>query len=338
MPIRTISQLLSGGRAVKPVIIVSLAALLLALALPLSLTAARAPETPAVTATAAPEGEALLDEDLVFTALTDGETRSVTMADWLPGVLAAEMPASFEPEALKAQAVAARTYILSRRALGSDSHPEADVCDDPACCTAHLTEDELREKWGENYDAYMSKILAAVQETDGQYLSYGGAAIQAVFHSSSPGQTEDSAALWGALPYLVSVSSPETAEDVPNYVTEVEVSVSDFASTLRAAGQDADLSGTPDTWVGDRTLDAGGRVETVVIGGLPISGADMRSLFGLRSAAFTLDYVDGAFLFTVTGYGHGVGMSQYGANVMANAGSGYADILAHYYPGTTLTA
>lgn len=324
----------------KPVIIVALAALLLALALPLALTAARASESPAATATASPTpaGETLLDEEIVFTALTDGEAAAVTMAEWLPGVLAGEMPASFEPEALKAQAVAARTYILSRRALGSDAHPEADVCDDSACCTAHLTEDELREKWGENYDVYMAKILTAVRETDGLYLSYGGAAIQAVFHSSSAGQTEDAAALWGALPYLVSVSSPETAEDVPNYVTEVEVSVNDFASTLRAAGLDADLSGTPDTWVGTLTPDGGGRVETALVGGLPISGADMRSLFDLRSAAFTLDYVDGAFLFTVTGYGHGVGMSQYGANVMAKDGSDYTQILAHYYPGTTLTS
>jgi stage II sporulation protein D len=144
-------------------------------------------------------------------------------------------------------------------------------------------------------------------------------------------------ALWDALPYLVSVSSPETAQDVPNYVSTVEVSVSDFASSLRAANLAADLSGTPDTWVGDITRDSSGRVATAVIGGAEISGAELREIFSLRSTAFTLEYKDGALLFTVTGYGHGVGMSQYGANVMAQSGSAYAEILAHYYPGTQLT-
>jgi stage II sporulation protein D len=141
-----------------------------------------------------------------------------------------------------------------------EAHPEADICDDPSCCEAHQTEDELIEKWGNNYGEYWAKVIAAVQDTDGEYLTYEGEPIQAVFHSSSLGQTEDSSAIWGALPYLVSVSSPETADDVPNFVTEVEVSVTDFASSLRAEGIDADLSGTPDLWLTDLTLDDSGRV------------------------------------------------------------------------------
>lgn len=322
----------------KSVLAVSLIALIIALALPL-LFAPRPAAAPAPSESAAPTGDptlGALDAETAFTVLEGGKVKTVTMAEWLPGVLAGEMPALFEDEALKAQAVAARTFIMSRMSTGSSSHPEADVCDDPNCCKAHLTEDELREKWGGSYDSYMEKMNAAVTATDGQYLTYGGEAIEALFHSSSPGKTEDSGALWGSLPYLVSVSSPETAVDVPDYVTTVEVSVTNFAGTLRAAGYTPDLSGTPDTWVGELTEDNGGRVATAVIGGTAITGAEMRSLFGLRSAAFTLQYTNGEFLFTVTGYGHGVGMSQYGANVMARDGAGYRDILSHYYPGTEL--
>lgn len=325
----------------KLTIIFAVLALVVALALPLALaesgpTSETEPpvESPAETASAA-VGSA--DGEFSFTVLTGGEVRTVSMADWLPGVVSAEVPAVFESEALKAQAVAARTYIMSRRSTGVAAHPEADLCDDPACCEAHLTEDALREKWGDSYETYLAKIASAVKDTDGEYLTYAGEPIQAVFHSSSPGYTEDASALWDALPYLVSVSSPETGDDVPNFVTEVEVSVSDFASSLRAAGIDADLSGTPDTWVGDLTRDASGRTVSAVIGGASVDGAELRKIFALRSTAFSLEYVNGAFHFTVTGYGHGVGMSQYGANVMARGGSTYREILEHYYPGTQLS-
>lgn len=321
----------------KAVIIVSVAALIIALAMPLIMTASRALPEPETTPTATQEPQkAMKDDDITFTVLTGGSVKTASLSDWLPGVIAGEMPALFDEEALKAQAVAARTYIINAKSTGTAAHPEADICDNSACCMAHLTETQMREKWGDNYDAYLERISEAIRETDGEYLTYGGEAIQAVFHSSSAGRTEDSSALWSALPYLVSVSSPETGEDVPNYVSEVEVSVTDFAATLRAADKNPDLSGTPDTWVGELTLDESGRVETADIGGTSISGAELRTLFALRSTAFTLDYVDGAFLFTVTGSGHGVGMSQYGANVMAKNGSSYQDILAHYYPGTTL--
>lgn len=321
----------------KLTVTLAVIALIIALALPLALTAAgQAPLETEPPAEASPAPAASADSEFTFTVLTGGEVKTVTMADWLPGVVAAEAPAAFENEALKAQAVAARTYIMSRCATGVAAHPEADLCDDPACCEAHLTDDALKEKWGDNYETYWAKIIAAVQATDGEYLTYLGEPIQAVFHSSSPGYTENAAALWDALPYLVSVSSPETAQDVPDYVTTVEVSVSDFAASLRTANVGADLSGTPDAWVGDITRDESGRVSTAVIGGADVGGAELREIFSLRSTAFTLEYKDGAFLFTVTGYGHGVGMSQYGANVMARAGSTYAEILAHYYPGTQL--
>ena len=282
------------------------------------------------------EGAGELDSELAFTVLTEGEVKTVTMSDWLPGVVAGEMPASFEPEALKAQAVAARTYIMYAMGREKPAHPEADVCDDPGCCKAHSTDEALRENWGGDYDANMQKILSAVRSTDGEYMSYGGEVIQAVFHSSSAGRTEDSAAIWQAEPYLVSVESPETA-DVPNYVSSVTVSPEDFRETVLAAHPETEFGEDPAFWLGAAVHDASGRVESVDIGGAQVPGTELRTLFELRSTAFALDYTAEGFLFTVTGYGHGVGMSQYGANVMAQDGADYEEILTHYYPGAELT-
>ena len=278
-----------------------------------------------------------LDSELSFTVLTANGVETVTMSDWLPGVVAGEMPALFEEEALKAQAVAARTYIMYSMGREKPAHPEADVCDDPACCKAHSTDEELREKWGESYEENMARVLEAVRSTDGEYMSYGGEVIQAVFHSSSAGRTEDSAAIWQAEPYLVSVESPETAEDVPNYVTSVTVSPEDFRAAVRAVHPEAEFGEDPAFWLGAAVRDASGRVESVDIGGTQVPGTELRTLFQLRSTAFTLDYTAEGFLFTVTGYGHGVGMSQYGANVMAEDGADYEEILTHYYHGAELT-
>lgn len=278
-----------------------------------------------------------LDSELSFTVLTADGVETVTMSDWLPGVVAGEMPALFEEEALKAQAVAARTYIMYSMGREKPAHPEADVCDDPACCKTHSTDEALREKWGESYEENMARVLEAVRSTDGEYMSYGGEVIQAVFHSSSAGRTEDSAAIWQAEPYLVSVESPETAEDVPNYVTSVTVSPEDFRAAVLAVHPEAEFGEDPAFWLGAAVRDASGRVESVDIGGTQVPGTELRTLFELRSTAFTLDYTAEGFLFTVTGYGHGVGMSQYGANVMAEDGADYEEILTHYYPGAELT-
>ena len=158
----------------------------------------------------------------------------------------------------------------------------------------------------------------------------------AAFHSSSAGATEDCGAIWSARPYLISVDSPETAEEVPNYISSVELSALDFRDTVLYARPDADFTGDESGWIGEITHDESGRVASAVLGGEKLSGTELRSLFSLRSTAFTLEYTGSSFLFTVTGFGHGVGMSQYGANVMAKSGADYREILAHYYPGTQL--
>lgn len=278
------------------------------------------------------------DADMLFTAIIGSDPTEVSMADYLPGVVAGEMPASFEPDSLMAQAVAARTYILYRMGHACENHPDCDVCGDSACCKAYLDEHALREKWGDNYDINMKKITDACTNTDGQYLCFDGEPIQATFHSSSAGVTEDSANIWKAAPYLVSVDSPEDADDVPNYITTVEVSPGDFASTVCDIFPSADLSGDPSDWLGDMIRNGSGRVDAVTLGNTAVSGTALRDLFELRSTAFTLEYTGFSFLFTVTGYGHGVGMSQYGANVMASRGVAWQEILEHYYPGTYISS
>lgn len=256
------------------------------------------------------------------------------MTDYLVGVVAAEMPASFDENALRAQAVAARTYTLYCAAHGR--HGDAQVCTSSGCCQAWLNDDALHERLGEGYEMYMEKLHRAVTDTAGEYLSYGGAPAFAAFHSSSAGATEASGNVWNALPYLISVSSPETAETVPGYISTVEVSTLDFRDSVLSVRPEADMTGAPSTWVGAAKCTESGRVESIVIGGEVLTGGELRQIFLLRSTAFALEYSGEVFRFTVTGFGHGVGMSQYGANVMAQRGADYKEILAHYYPGTEL--
>lgn len=277
------------------------------------------------------------DSEISFTALgADGSVSVCTMDEYLPGAVAGEMPASFDIEALKAQAAAARTYILYKISHETPAHPQADVCCNPSCCKAELSQAQMLAAWGGAYEEYRAKIDMAVSATDGQYLTYDGEPIQAVFHSSSDGMTAASGEIWSDEPYLVCVSSPEGEEDVPNFISTVTSSVEGFSEAILAERPLADLSGAPSSWIGQMKLTESGRVSSVEIGGETVGAGELRSIFGLRSTAFTLEYTDGEFVFTVRGFGHGVGMSQYGANVLAAQGLDYREILAHYYPETEL--
>lgn len=268
--------------------------------------------------------------------LEDDTVEEQTMADYLWCVVAAEMPASFEPDALRAQAVCARTYTLWKTER-SQKHENADICTDSACCQAYTTRAAAQSRWGDEASAYEEKIAQAVSDTDGIVAVYDGAVIQAVFFSSAAGRTEDAAAVWGnALPYLSSVDSPEGA-DVPNYTTEVTFTPEEARALILAAYPEADLSGSPEGWFRNVSHTASGRVAELDVGGVTLSGGAARTLFSLRSAAFTVAADGAGVTFSVTGYGHGVGMSQYGANAMAKAGSTWEDILRHYYTGISLT-
>lgn len=290
--------------------------------------AAAAEEAPPPSPAAAPAPET------IAVLMPDGSVAQMDMQDYLVGVVEAEMPASFHPQALRAQAVAARSYAMYCASFSK--HGEAQVCTDFGCCQAWQSEDTMRTKWGESYDANAAKIRAAVEATRGEYLAAGGEAIFAAFHSSSASRTENSADVWSAVPYLVSVESPETAEDVPNFISTVVCSPIDFRDTVLSAHPEADFSGPEEEWIGELRRDGSGRVASAVLGGTQIPAAELRKLFSLRSTAFELVYQDGVFTFTAAGFGHGVGMSQYGADKMARLGADYREILAHYYPGTEL--
>lgn len=297
-----------------------------------------APVSASPSASTVPNAEyAFRDDDITVRVSLDGIIHSMSMRKYLIGVVAAEMPASFEMEALKAQAVAARTETLYHILIyKSAAHPDADVCSDPTCCQAYKNDGELREKWGPAYGEYIEKITEAVQSTDGEYLVYENAPIQAVFHSSSAGQTADSQEVWEfSLPYLVSVRSPETAANVPNYVSSVTVSLSDFKETVLRYYPDAVFPKDKTKWVTDISYTGSGRIMKLRLGGVAVSGPVLRGMFGLRSTAASIKVGDKDVTFTTTGYGHGVGMSQYGANTLAYEGKNYREILTWYYTGVT---
>lgn len=276
------------------------------------------------------------DSDYKVRLLYGDEVIELTAFDYLVGVVAAEVPVAFDMEALKAQAVAARTY-LQRDLKGTSKHENADICSSSDCCQAYISNDELKKKWGGSYDTYIEIIKTAVSETDGEYLSYEGEPALAAFHSSSDGVTENSDAIWESYPYLVSVSTPEGENDVPNYTSTLTLRDIDFRDTILYLKPEADMTGDAESWVGKIELDDANRVAAMTIGGVKFTGRELRELFSLRSTAFELKHENGEFTFFVTGYGHGIGMSQYGANVMAKDGADYKEILEHYYPGTTLT-
>ncbi len=264
----------------------------------------------------------------------DGTVAELTMADYLFGVVAAEMPAAFEEEALKAQACAARTYTVVKQGKTVENHPQADVCTDVNCCQAYVPRETAETRWGVSAQTYAAKIENAVAETDGLGVLYQGEPIQAVFFSSAPGYTVDAVEVWGnQVDYLQSVESPE-GEEVPNYHSQVVLTAPQVQEAVLAAYPGAGLSGDPSGWFGTPAVNEGGTVSSILVGGVTLTGGQVRTLFDLRSACFTVGWDGSNFTFSVTGYGHGVGMSQYGANAMAKAGSTYGEILTWYYTGT----
>lgn len=288
---------------------------------------------------AAPETAAVHHDRDVTLTIQDGDTtEQMTLERYLTGVVRGEMPASFEMEALRAQAAAERSYVYYQLAAGrKDAHPDADFCTDHTCCSAYLSETAAREKWGGDFAPWNTRVEQAVSDTDGQVVLYNGRPILAVFHSSSAGRTAAAGDVWsGDLPYLVSVDSPEGEETVPNYYSTVTFTAAEAKEKLLAAHPELKLSGTPDRWFGAAAENSSGRVETVSVGGTDIEGTELRRIFGLRSACFTVAADSESVTFRVTGYGHGVGMSQYGANQLAREGKTWQEILEWYYTGATV--
>ena len=237
------------------------------------------------------------------------------LEEYVVGVVAAEMPAAFGEEALKAQAVAARTYQVRQMQAAGTEKVLYDVGQ------AYIDEGEQKAKWGENYSFYGSKIRKAVRETAGEIMVYEGEPILAAFHAQSAGRTEDAEHVWAeAVPYLRSVDSSGD-RDAPDHRTTVKFSEKGLKAKL----------GSADVKVLSRT-DAG-YVTEVQVGETTLSGGEVRQALGLRSTNFTIERKGDDILFTTLGYGHGAGMSQYGAGALAEQGKTYHEILRHYYTG-----
>ncbi len=256
-----------------------------------------------------------------------GNLQQMTLESYLVGVVLGEMPASFEPEALKAHAVVARTY--TRKRMSGSKHSGAAICMDPGCCQAYTDQEDYLEQGGTQ--AAVDKVRRAVTDTDGLVLCYGGALIDATYFSCSGGSTEDAVAVWGQdVPYLQAVESPGE-EDAPRYSETVTFTAAEFAGKLGITN-----AGDPASWFGPATYTEGAGIDTLTIGGKTFGGTELRRLLGLRSTAFAWQVRGKEITITTRGFGHRVGMSQYGAQAMAQAGSGFAEILAHYYQGTSL--
>jgi len=253
---------------------------------------------------------------------SNGEVLNLELEEYLVGVVGAEMPASFNIEALKAQAVVGRTYALKSIKNGKR-------LTDTSSTQNYKSIDELKNMWGNNFDKYYKKVLDAVNSTKGMYLSYNGDYIDAVFHSTSNGKTENSKYVWGnSFPYLVSVDSPYDESN------KSFLSINYFSNEA-LTGKLGQIVNN-DTIYNVVTRNESGRVDTIAIDNIIYTGVELRNKLGLRSTDFDIEKLDNGVNITTRGYGHGVGMSQYGANGMANNGCNFRDILTHYYTGVVI--
>ena len=270
-----------------------------------------------------------IEQQLISVLSESGEVIPIELDDYLTCVLLAEMPVSFADEALKAQSVVARTYTM-RAANGAAKHEQAAVCTESSCCQGYISVENFLNKGGQAQD--VERIQKLIAQTRDQVLTYDGELIEATYFSCSGGATEDAVAVWGTdVAYLRSVESPGE-ENATHYTDTVIFNASDFASRLGLA-----LEGNPAEWFGITTYTKGGGVATMLIGGKSFAGTELRRLLELRSTAFDIQVDGNDITITTRGYGHRVGMSQYGADAMADAGSTYPEILAYYYQGTELT-
>ncbi len=255
--------------------------------------------------------------------LKDGmEEKKLPLEEYIEGVVLAEMPASYNEEALKAQSVAARTYAVNK--MRSNVHEGGALCTDYSCCQAYVAP--------ENYtggEENLKKVKKAVLSTAGVIMTYDGEPITAVFHAMSAGQTASAKDVWGSdVPYLKPVdSSLEKNEE--NFETTLKVPISEFTEKLKTLS--SDYTGELDVPPPER--DGSGYIRRITVGGVTFSGNSLRNLFSLRSTNFNLGFDNGFAVFTVRGYGHGVGMSQHGANLLAQNGENYKEILKTYYTG-----
>lgn len=261
------------------------------------------------------------------------EIEELNIDKYLYGVVSSEMPASFEMEALKAQAVVARTYTIYQTTNNSCKHENADICDNYACCQAWISKEDRFAKWdAEETESNWNKIVEAVNSTSGKIITYNGEPINAFFHSNSGGVTESSVNIWGGVdyPYLKSV---ETAgeEGYRQYSSQAQFSKQDLLNKIKEKYPDCEIDFAKQDCIQILEYTTSGRVKTIKFGNKEIAGTEARSILGLKSTNFTFSIDGDTVTFSVTGYGHGVGMSQTGADALAKSGSNYEEIIKHFY-------
>ncbi len=273
-----------------------------------------------------------------------GEIKELTVNEYLKGVLPSEMPPEYGIEALKAQAVVARTYLYQK--IASGGHGNADICDSASHCQAYYSTDRILQIWEkskgwnkETRDIHAQKVAEAVEHTENIAVTYNGSYIRAYFHACSGGKTENVANIWGKqnIPYLVSVESLGE-EDYKNYTSKVKLNVSELQAKLNEEQSiKCNISVDRGDIVKILSYTDTGRVDKVEIGGVIYTAEKLRTLLGLRSTNFDVEYENGEVIFKVTGNGHGVGMSQVGANYYAEQGYTFDKIITHYYTGVDIT-
>ncbi|MBR7071971.1 MAG: stage II sporulation protein D [Clostridia bacterium] len=299
------------------------------LSLPAKTVAASSPVAVTRTKVQTKQGDSArtVESFIVYDKTTDRCTE-LSARDYMQSVVAAEMPVLYEPEALKAQAVAAYTFALRRQA--ENRQKPYDITTDPATDQGFMPLADARSCWGEHADEYEQKIRDCVQAVEGLCVRYQNDLALTVYHAVSAGKTESAKTVWGTeIPYLIPVDS---AADLlaKNYRSTVTLTAEEIREKLKPYGN---LPAQTDRWFTDLQQTASGRVISVCFGDAQLSGEQIRQALQLSSATFTAEPTENGFTFQVCGYGHGVGMSQNGANEMAKQGSTFQEILTHYYVG-----
>lgn len=269
-----------------------------------------------------------------------GQIEEISIDRYLYGVVSAEMPVNYELEALKAQAVAARTYTVYQISNNKGKHGDADICDDYTCCQAWISKEDRMKKWEENQrENNWNKIVKTVNSTAGQIMTYNNEVINAFFHSNSGGKTEIASNVWIGgkdFPYLQSVET--SGEDgYTQYSSEVIISKNDLLEKLKKEYKDIKIDFNEKDSIKILEYTESGRVKNVRFGNTEIAGIKVRSMLNLKSTNFSIRIENDNIIFTVIGYGHGVGMSQTGADSMAKQGKNYEEILKHFYTGIEIT-
>ena len=262
-----------------------------------------------------------------------GAVEDVPLDTYLYNVVSAEMPADYELEALKAQAVVARTYTIYQISNSKGKHEGADICDDSKCCQAWISKEDRIDKWEENLrETNWNKIVQAVDSTAGKIITYEGKPIDAFFHSNSGGKTELPVNVWGGanFPYLQSVET--FGEDgYTQYNSNVIISKNELLNKLKEKHPEIKIDFVAEDAIKILEYTDSGRVKTAKFGNIEISGVEVRAIMGLKSANFVIKIEGDNIIFDVKGYGHGVGLSQTGSDSMAKNGSNFEEIIKHFY-------